>query len=115
MLGILLTGKNGNMYRYSILLLFAVMNNLISSILFPENFLMWYHIQHKFQGVCLIVGTFVYQKNTVNFLAGVCYLLIWIMNWILYLTGGFNTLSTASGILYIVALLFVLLKEKWKY
>jgi len=102
------------MYIYSTILLIAVLVNLIYAMVYAPDYDLWYHLTHKVQLLLVLLSGYFYEHNWVNFIAGSAYGLIIIMNWLLYVLGVGHTLSIASGILYAVALLVILIIEKWK-
>ena len=103
------------MYAYSIILLLATLLNFTHSYIIQEMFDgTWYHFIHKAQLVIILIASFKYQHSAVNFLAGVGYIGIVLLNWIFYFWDWFGyagSISAATSILYALALILILFIE----
>lgn len=105
-------------YTYSYILLLATFSNFLNSMVLMNHFDSWYDMIHKWQGFLILIAGPFYRHNMTNFLAVVGYAVIWVMNWIFYHFGGghwlFVELSIWSGYLYVIGLIIMIIREKWK-
>ena len=101
-------------YLTTVILSLAVLSNMLVSM-FITDWYIWIHFGHKLQLLLVCMAGVFFQDYRINRFAFWVYFFIIAANWLFYAVMGDHGNWWATGFGFALAIIFIRIKELWKF